>query len=744
MVTSVTDRIRGSYAAKIAVAFGLIVVVVGGFALVSVQSTTQLVKDEQTTQLTNDARQQAEALEQWTGQIETSAASLAATDAVESGDTEAVESVLATRSESLPDGVVAIHYLSEEGVAASTAADASLPQAVTAAAGGSEPMYTEPFDSRVTDGGVTAYVVPTESGALVYELDVTAITAELSSGQGVGQLVVVDESRRLLAAPEADRIGETHSEMGGLVPSVAGGDGEPGIRDRGDSVMAYAGIEGAPWAVMVHASDSKAFAVAEQVESSIVGIVLIGVVSLVLFGSTVGSTTIIQMRDLSGRAEQVAAGDLDVSFPTRRSDEFGDVRRQLDRMRGTLIEEIEAAESAQQDADRARREAEELSEAVTVAATEYAAELEAAADGDLTRRLDPDADTHESMRRVGTAVDELLADYQETIRELSAFADDVAGAAEEVTDATGDVAGVSQRLTRRLESIQDDSGTQRDQIQELTEELGGLSATAEEIAASSQEVETASQTAAAAAEQGTDAAESAIEEMDETVTAIDETVTAVDQLDQQVDRVTEVVDLIQDIADETNTLALNASIEAARAGGEGGAAGDGFAVVADEVKALAEETKQSAAEISEQLTAIREGTATAVEAAEGADETISAATDTVNEALTQLDEIADHVADTDESIREISRATADQAESAQQASGAVDDVREISEQTAGDAADLAGSAREQLEIVETVEQTAGQLTQEASRLQSSLDGFDIGDETPAHSPNRAAGVTDDD
>ena len=743
MLSWVTGRIRASYAVKLTLAFALIVGVVGGFAIVSAESTTELVYDQQTTQLTNDARQQAETLERWTANVEGRADRLAASEPVQDGSVGAVQAELDRRADSLPEGVVAIHYVADGTVEASTASVGSVPEPVTTAATGTEATYTGSYASGVTDAQVTAYVVPTESGAVVYELRPAVVTADMTAQQETGEVVVVDESRTILAAPDTTRIGSQHGEMGGTIPALVAGERDAGFADRADSVMSFDRIDGTPWVVMVHASDTEAFAVSRQVESSIVGIVLMGLVSLILFGSTVGSTTIIQMRDLSQRARRVANGDLQLTFPTRRADEFGEVRRSLDEMRETLTDEIETAERAQREADDARREAEQLSASVTETATDYAAELEAAAAGDLTRRLDDDGETHEAMGRIADAVNDLLVEYERTIRELSAFAGDVTDAADEVTDATGEVTDVSRRLTDELATIREASGTQRDEMQALADEIEDLSASAQQIAASTRQVESASETAADAAADGTAAAETAIDRVDETVTAIDETVAAVTQLDEQVEQVTEVVDLIQQIADETDMLALNASIEAARAG-DGDGAGDGFAVVASEVKSLAEETKQSATQINEQLTAIREGTGTAVTAAEGADETLSDAVETVDEALAQLDEIADYVADTDESVGEISRATTEQADSTQQASGTIDEVREISEQTANDAAELADAAATQLEIAEDVERTTSRLTDEARRLQDSLAEFEVGGATRPSGTARSAAATDDD
>lgn len=763
----VTEWVRGSYAAKLLITFGLIAALVSGFAVAVAGSTTSLAEDRAEAQLTDDADRQAAALEQWSDGVEQRAAQLASAPAVTAGDTAGIDDRLSTLSDTLGSGVVAVHYVADGSVAASTAENPSLSQTPLTATTGDTATYTEPYKSDSVAGQTVAYVHPTTEGALVYSLDPSAVVEGTAASAGNGddsseKTFLIGQSQTVVTATGSDAGGLTFPSLDGSVTAATGDDS--GVvqteafavgsdttvsADDSDALVAYAGVAGTPWTLAVQTDTATAFAVGDYATSAITGVALIALVSLVLFGSTVGSTTVIQTRDLQNRANRVADGELDLGFPTRRKDEFGDVRQSMDRMRQTLTTEIEAAEQAEREAEVARTEAEDLSATVTERAESYATELEAAADGDLTRRVptsgtDETADGVEAMNRIGFAVNDLVAAYEETIRDLSAFAEDVTTAADDVSVAADEANAVSSQIVERLSQIETDSTTQREEVSALAAEIDQLSATAEEIAATTSEVESASETAVDAAQDGSDAAETAIDEMEETVQTIAETVDAINALADRVDQVTEVVDLISDVADETDMLAVNASIEAARAGGDGnGVDGDGFAVVAEEVKALAEEAKDSADEVNEQLEAIREQTDAAVETADDADETLEEAAITVEDALTQLGDISEFAERTNDSVTEISRATSDQAESTQAASEVVDDVEAISEQTAKDANSLVDAADEQAGVIETVAETAETLIEDAERLQASLDELTIDDGGVADETVSRPAATDD-
>ncbi|NBX03939.1 MAG: hypothetical protein EBR02_07790, partial [Alphaproteobacteria bacterium] len=126
-----------------------------------------------------------------------------------------------------------------------------------------------------------------------------------------------------------------------------------------------------------------------------------------------------------------------------------------------------------------------------------------------------------------------------------------------------------------------------DDVREVSERVGTIAATGEELTVSINEISGQVHKSTAT----TDAA--SIEASN--VRKVAQTLT------ESAQKVSGIVGLINSIASKINLLSLNATIEAARAG----EAGKGFAVVASEVKALANQTSAATAEIGSLVTAIQ-------------------------------------------------------------------------------------------------------------------------------------------
>ena len=129
------------------------------------------------------------------------------------------------------------------------------------------------------------------------------------------------------------------------------------------------------------------------------------------------------------------------------------------------------------------------------------------------------------------------------------------------------------------------------------------------------------------------------------------------------------INIIEEIARQTNLLALNAAIEAARAGEHG----RGFAVVASEVRKLAERSQTSAAEIS-QLSS------TTVEVSQRAGE--------------MLGRLVPDIQKTAELVQEISAASAEQNNGAEQINKAILQLDTVVQQNASASEEVASTSEE--------------------------------------------------
>ncbi|WP_164731969.1 MULTISPECIES: methyl-accepting chemotaxis protein [Halomicrobium] len=545
-----------------------------------------------------------------------------------------------------------------------------------------------------------------------------------------GRVVLSDNHSQILTRdPTADGLDERANATGFYSHSAGGG-----------TAVGYSGVEGQPWTVLHRVPSEQAYALKSTVGDRIV--VLLGVLLLGLgvVGATIGRNTVRRLSDLEAHAAALDDGDLETPIETGREDEFGSVYDSLDRMRRSLRDQIDAVETERQrveeakasaqearaEAEAAHREASTLATSLEARAQEFGESMELAADGDLTQRLDTDLET-EAMRSIATAFNEMIEQLEETVSEIRSFASAVDEASDTVDTRSAAIRQASERASVSIEDISSAAAKQEEQLSRIDDSVSDLSKAIEEIADASDEVADRSRRAAQRGDAGRDLAETSASTMRRIERQADETAADIEQFEADIERVGDITTLIEDIADRTNMLALNASIEAARAGEDG----DGFGVVADEIKRLSSEVQSATHEIDEIVEDVRDSAGDAATEMRTMQTTVEDGTETIEAGLREIEAIVDLVEAVDEGVQSIDALTDEQAASTREVEEMVADVAAHGSEMNETATDVSGAANEQTNSAAAIADSAQTLSDRATRLQTTVDGFAVDAEPSA-------------
>ncbi|MDJ1158183.1 methyl-accepting chemotaxis protein [Chelatococcus sp. SYSU_G07232] len=315
---------------------------------------------------------------------------------------------------------------------------------------------------------------------------------------------------------------------------------------------------------------------------------------------------------LAAATTAVATGDGVVAIPCgERADEYGDMARALAVFQGHTERLALADRDKLEQEARARRE---RSQMMTLLADEIGTVVDAAAQGDFSRRVSASfADVelqhladglNHLVSTVATGLDETASVLQTLTRgDLSArvtgdfrgsfailkhgtntMADRLTVALRELSEAASGVRTATREIAAGVNDLAERTADQASTANETCSALSTFAATVQRNAAQASEAHAVAGVAEQRAREGRDVLQSARD--------------AMTRIHASSSRISDIIDIIDGIAFQTNLLALNAAVEAARAG----EVGKGFAVVAAEVRTLAQGASEASNEIKALVT----------------------------------------------------------------------------------------------------------------------------------------------
>lgn len=358
---------------------------------------------------------------------------------------------------------------------------------------------------------------------------------------------------------------------------------------------------------------------------------------------------------------------------------------------------------------------------------EVAAIVEAAANGDFTRRMDL-ADKSGFFRKLGEGINRLLDTADKGLAEVA----QVLGALAQgdlTQKVTGEYAGTFGKLKADTNTTVD---RLRDIVRQIKEATDAINTAAKEIAAGNADLSQRTEEQASSLEETA----SSMEELTSTVKqnaenarqanqlakgasevatkggqVVREVVSTMSAIDESSRKIVDIISVIDGIAFQTNILALNAAVEAARAGEQG----RGFAVVAGEVRNLAQRSAAAAKEIKALIN--------------DSVEKVAGGTRLVEEAGRTMEEIVTSVKRVTDIMGEISAASLEQSSGIEQVNQAVAQMDEVTQQNAA--------------LVEEAAAAAESMEEQAQNLAAAVAVFklDDGDARPVQeSAARTAGA----
>jgi len=518
LATVVPDAIRRNFALKFAIVLAVMALSVGSIGLFATTAVQDYTENQVQTEYRNAAAQEADLVSQWVQSRSKATQFVSTSGNWSSSDTGDLGAALRNQQSKLGADAAAVHLIErqpgEELIVASTSLSAGTSVKSVGRGWTIAQQFGRTGDVAVSDtystnkGPVIGFMTPVDTGQnrfVLVEYNLDQIGGRLQGGGAESGFTQVVNASGTVLIDQPDGLGggvgdETLTTYASSDPALrpisaarsldAGEVADVEQRIEANDVLSeaytvgYAPVEGTEWVVLVHAPYSEVFGFVQQVQTyGLIGtalmVVLIGGV-----GAVLGYNTATSIDRLTRKTEQMRQGNLDVDIQTSRIDNVGRLYDGFGDMRDALKQQIDEAERARKEAEVSRAEAMEVNNYLQGKAEEFSEVMEAAAGGDMTKRMETDGE-NESMDRIASEFNGMIAELEKTVGQLKSFSDEVAESGDVVLTSAESVRDASEQVAESVQKISDDAYDQKESLQDISEDLDDLVASLETLDAES-------------------------------------------------------------------------------------------------------------------------------------------------------------------------------------------------------------------------------------------------------------------